>query len=321
MNGLHHALEPAGPQAAQIADLWWLTLAICAAVFVAVLVALFMALRRGRRADDSTSPDLSPLAHSEPGPRRTVAAATAVSAVLLLVLLVASAATDRNLLRLPLQDALNLQVTAHQWWWDVRYDDPDPSRQFSTANEIYVPVGRPVVVTLRSSDVIHSFWVPSLHGKKDLIPGVEATIQFRADKAGTYRGVCAEFCGLQHAFMAFTVNAVEADEFARWTQAQRRTAAEPGDEAARRGRDLFMTGTCMMCHAVQGTTAQGRTGPDLTHVASRPMIAAGRLANTPDNMLAWISDPQRHKPGVNMPAHPLPERDLQALVAYMGTLR
>jgi cytochrome c oxidase subunit 2 len=229
--------------------------------------------------------------------------------------------TDRALAHLPLQDALPIRVTAHQWWWEVLYDDPQPGRIFSTANEIHVPVGRPVVVTLLADDVIHSFWVPSLHGKKDLIPGRTNVIEFRADQPGTYRGFCAEFCGLQHAFMSFDVVAMPPQEFDAWAQHQREPAPEPADASARRGRELFLSGSCMLCHAVHGTPANARKAPDLTHVATRERLAAGRIPNTPQDLAAWIADPQKIKPGVNMPAHPLPPDDLQALVAYLGTLK
>jgi len=252
---------------------------------------------------------------------RWVTAAVAVSSILLIGLLVASVATDRALAQLPLVDAVNIHVTAHQWWWEVTYDDAQPERMFTTANEIHVPVGRPVLVTLHSDDVIHSFWVPSLHGKKDLIPGRIATIRFRADQAGRYHGQCAEYCGLQHAFMAFEVVAVPPEQFETWAQAQRKPADEPTDAAAQRGRDLFLSGSCMLCHAIQGTTAGARKAPDLTHVASRARIAAGRLPNTPEDLARWIADPHKAKPGVNMPAHLLSNDDLQALVAYLGTLR
>jgi cytochrome c oxidase subunit 2 len=319
MNGLHNALDAAGPQSAHIAGLWWFTLALCGVVFVLVLAAFAWALRRAPRADESTP------ARSE-GPdskrvRLTIAGAVGISAIGLFALLVASVTTDRALAHLPVQDALHVEVVAHQWWWDIHYDDKDVSKMFGTANELHIPVGRPVIVTLKSDDVIHSFWVPSLHGKKDLIPGRTSTIELRADRAGTYRGQCAEFCGLQHAFMAFLVVATPSDEFEQWADAQRATPPESSDAAVVRGKELFLSGSCMLCHAVQGTDAAARKAPDLTHVASRATLAAGTLANTPENMSRWIADPQAIKPGVNMPAHPLPQADLAALVAYMETLR
>jgi len=316
-----HVLRPAGPQAESIADLWNLTLAICTFVLTAVVAVTLIAVARRRRAESTTPPDVASLDRSEARARAIVTGAVGVTVVLLAVLLVASVLTDRALARMPLQDGLHIEVTGKQWWWDVRYDDPDPSRVFNTANEIHVPVGRPVVLTLKSPDVIHSFWVPSLHGKKDLIPGQTVTFTLRADVAGVYRGQCAEFCGYQHARMGLLVIADPPETFASWAEAQRQPAAPPVDEQARRGHDVFMTTTCAMCHAIAGTTAGGRAGPDLTHVASRTTLAALTLPNTAGHLAAWIDDPQAFKPGTNMPAHALDGQDRNALVAYLGTLR
>jgi cytochrome c oxidase subunit II len=317
---IHDVLKPAGVQAAHIADLWWLTFWVSLAVFVAILAALAWGLWRAPRGTAESAPE----APSHEADKRTgwrIVTAVGVSTGLLLWLLTASILTDRALASLPRNDALNLRITAHQWWWDVTYDDPKPDRVFNTANEIFIPVGRPVIATLYSNDVIHSFWVPNLHGKKDLIPGRTSTIQFRADQAGEYRGECAEFCGLQHAFMAFRVVALAPAEYDAWAESQRKPAAEPNDDAAKRGRELFLSGSCMLCHAVQGTSANARKGPDLTHVASRTRLAAGRLPNTRDEMARWIADPQKIKPGVNMPAHPLKDEDLHALVSYLASLK
>ena len=316
-----HALHPAGVQAAHIAQLWWFTVAVCGVVFVAVLAALFVALRRAPRAVEATPPDLTSLHAPEPRVRRPVIGAVVISAAGLLALLVASVATDRALASMSLVDALGIEVVGHQWWWDVHYDDPDPGRTFATANEIHIPVGRPVLLTLKSDDVIHSFWVPNLHGKKDLIPGRTATLQLRADQPGTFRGQCAEFCGAQHAFMAFVVVAEPAEQFEKWAEAQRQPAAEPNDAQQAQGRELFVSGSCMLCHAIHGTAAQGRKAPDLTHVASRATLAAGRLPNDAQHLSAWIADPQKFKPGVNMPPHSIPDEQLRAIVAYLGNLR
>jgi cytochrome c oxidase subunit 2 len=203
----------------------------------------------------------------------------------------------------------------------VRYLDPLPSSSFSTANEIHIPVGQPVELTLRSVDVIHSFWVPNLHGKKDLIPGQVNTLVLQADRPGIFRGQCAEFCGLQHANMALYVVAEPPDEFARWQERQRRPAPEPATDAARRGRDVFMASSCVLCHKIGGTMAGGVAGPDLTHVASRLSLAAGTLPNTRGHRAGWIVDPQMHKPGNNMPPNLLSPGDLQALLSYLDTLR
>lgn len=317
---LQDVLSPAGPQAAHIRDLWHLTLAVCTLVFAAVLAALLVVLWRTPRADAGTAADLAPAPRRERGARRGVAVALAASVLLLLFLIVASVLTDRALAQLSLRDAVRIEVTANQWWWEARYDDDDPSRIFTTANELHIPVGRPVLFTLKSNDVIHSLWVPNLAGKKDLIPGRTATLQLQADTPGLYRGQCAEFCGFQHAFMAFTVQAHAPAEYEAWAEGQRRTAASPTDALALRGRELFLSGTCVMCHTVTGTGASARRGPDLTHLASRQTLAAGTLGNTASDLARWLRDPQQIKPGANMPASNLSADDLRALVAYLRSL-
>jgi cytochrome c oxidase subunit 2 len=250
-----------------------------------------------------------------------VIAAVAVSGALLLMLTGASVMTDRALASLPLGDALHIELTAHQFWWEATYDDPDPSRMFSTANEVHVPVGRAVVFTLQADDVIHSLWVPNLHGKKDLIPGRSATLALRADQAGVYRGQCAEFCGYQHANMALFIVAEPPEDFAHWADHQRESAPSDISAQAQHGRDVFTGGSCALCHAVQGTSASARRAPDLTHVASRMTLAAGTLPNTPAHRAAWVMDPNGSKPGVNMPPLLLSASDMSALLAYLDTLR
>ena len=318
---LHDVLAPFGPQAAHVHGLWQLVLLVCTVVFVAVLAALAIALRRAPRATAATAPDLSAIARPERGSTRGVGAAVGLSTLLLLALIAASVLTDRALAALSTAGALRLEVTAHQWWWEVRYMEPQVSNIFMTANEIHVPVGRPVVVTLKADDVIHSFWVPSLAGKKDLIPGRTSTLQFRADQPGTYRGQCAEFCGLQHALMAFFVVAEPPERYEAWAAAQRSPAPLPSAEAAVRGSRVFQRSSCAMCHAVDGTPAQAVRGPSLSHVAGRATLAAGALPNTPEDLRRWIVDPQAVKPGTNMPATALPPAELNDLVAYLQTLR
>ena len=301
----------AGPQAERIADLWWVTFFVCLAVFAAVLLAFGIALWKGRKGTGSGH-----------GAHVAVASAVGVSTALLLFLIAASVATDRALAKIDAANAVKVEIVGHRWWWEIRYQDADPSRTFSTANELAIPVGRPVELTLKADDVIHSFWVPSLHGKKDLIPGRTATLTLRADKAGTYRGQCAEFCGAQHAKMALYVYALPAGEYEAWAEQQRAPASPPVDAAQQRGHELFVKGTCAMCHAIQGTAASGRKAPDLTHFASRKTIGAGALPNDPQQLASWISDPHAAKPGVNMPAHAFLKREeLAALVAYLGALK
>ena len=317
----HRVLEATGVQAGHILDLWRLVLALCSVVFLAIVAAMLYAVWRRPRADADTAPDLSMVNRNEPAPRRHVTQAAVVAGVLLLLLVAASVLTDRALARMPLQDAINIEVTGHQWWWTVRYRSGTVSEEFETANEIHVPVGRPVIVTLNSDDVIHSLWVPNLAGKKDLIPGRTALLEFRADQPGVYRGQCAEFCGYQHALMGLFVVAEPQDRFDRWTAAQRLTAPPPAGSAAARGKSLFESTACAMCHTVQGTLAQGKHAPDLTHLAGRQTLAAGVLPNTQDSLASWIVDPQRYKPGTNMPTIPMSPQDLQAIVAWLETLK
>ena len=318
----HDALQATGPQSAHIVDLWRVFIWTWSIVFGLILAVLLAVLWRGPRATELAPADLSSTVAPEPRPTRRVTLAVAASSVLLLLLIVASVFTDRALAHLSLRDAVNLEVTGHQWWWTVKYLSKDsPSQNIETANEIHVPVGRPVVVTLKSDDVIHSLWMPNLAGKRDLIPGRTAQLTFQADKPGPYRGQCAEFCGYQHALMALLVVADPPEQYEAWLQAQRQPAAEPTDATAQRGKMLFQSTTCAMCHTVQGTLAQGKHAPDLTHVASRQTLAAGTLPNTREALASWIADPQKHKPGTNMPATPLSPEDLQAIVAYLGGLR
>lgn len=321
IEALHDVRLPGGPQATAVYHLWLVLLVVCTIVFAGVMTALGVALRRAPRADRDTPPRIELVDRREPSVTRVVTLGTAVAVVLLIGLLGASIYTSRALARLPLTEALHIELTAHQWWWEARYDDAEPARIFTTANELHVPVGRPVIVTLRASDVIHSFWVPSLVGKKDLIPGREATVSFRADRAGVYRGQCAEFCGYQHAKMALFVMADPPDAWQRWAEGQRAPAAAPRTEQEARGRALFEEGTCAMCHAVAGTRAGARHAPDLTHVASRSTLAAGAIPNDVAARTAWILDPQQIKPGTNMPPARVSPQDVMAIAAFLGSLR
>jgi cytochrome c oxidase subunit 2 len=311
-------LASAGPQAQHVEALWWLTLGICLVVFVAILAAVAWALLRAPRGDGATPPDISFLGVRERRAELAVGAAVAVSALGLVALILASFVTDRALAGIG-APALQIDLTGHRWWWDARYDDQDKSKIFTTANELHIPVGKPVLLRLKADDVIHSFWVPNLSGKKDMIPGREATITLQADKPGVYRGQCAEFCGVQHAKMALLVIAEE--DYESWAAAQRKPAAEPADAQQKQGRELFVKGRCGMCHAIQGTPANARRAPDLTHFASRKTIGAGAVPNSVGHLAGWILDPHSIKPGVNMPANPMAPEDLHALLAYLESLK
>jgi cytochrome c oxidase subunit 2 len=318
---MQDALQPAGPQAGHIHALWQLMLVTSSVVLVAVVIAVLLMLRRAPRGDPTTPADVDALSRDERGLRRSVGAAIAVSVAGLLVVFGATVVTDRALAQLPLRDGVHITLIGHLWWWEATYDDAEPSNVFSTANELHIPVGRPVVLSLEADDVIHSFWVPNLHGKKDLIPGRTATLALRADAPGIYRGQCAEFCGYQHANMALVVIAESPERYAQWLARSRATAPSPSNDTTRRGQQVFLQSTCAMCHAISGTPANGRRAPDLTHVALRGTLAAGTLRNEPAALAAWILDPQRIKPGSHMPANALSPADMQALVAYLETLQ
>ncbi len=210
----------------------------------------------------------------------------------------------------------DLVVSGHQFWWEVQY----PQAGFTTANEIHIPAGRRMLVRLIGADVIHDFWVPELSRKMDMIPGSPNEIWLLADHPGTYLGTCAEFCGDEHAWMRIRVIAQTSQEFEQWEQSQEQTPPPPTTPQAKHGEQLFRSMSCANCHAVSGVSS-GRVGPDLTHLASRETLAAGRLGNNPVNLEAWIHDPSNFKPGSYMPNASLKPEDLSAMVAYLETLR
>jgi cytochrome c oxidase subunit 2 len=236
-------------------------------------------------------------------------------------LIVIDYVTNRSLAEFRREEHLSIKVIGHQWWWEIVYDDPKPGRQVTTANEIHIPVDEPVKLELLGSDVIHSFWIPSLAGKKDLIPGQQNSLTLLAHRAGTYLGQCAEFCGLQHATMRILVIAHPRAEFDAWQDQQLRAAVQPQDPARQQGLRVFMTKGCVMCHTVRGTLAGAKVAPDLTHVASRRTIAAGRLPTTRGSLAAWIADPQALKPGAKMPRVDLDPDELEAVTAFVEGLR
>ena len=206
---------------------------------------------------------------------------------------------------------LRIEATAHQWWWEFRYSG------VTTANEMHVPVGTVVELELRSEDVIHSFWVPELGGKTDMIPGTINTLRLVARRAGTYQGQCAEFCGVEHAWMRIRVVAESPDDFARWLATQGQPAASAGGD----GERIFLSEVCVSCHVIRGTTAHGTAGPDLTHVGGRATIGAGVLTSDVASMRAWLADPQRYKPGSLMPRVPLSDTELDVLASYLVGLK
>ncbi len=213
-------------------------------------------------------------------------------------------------------DALQVEVVGHQWWWEFRY----PDLGVTTANEMHVPVGRTVQLTLRSADVIHSFWIPRVGGKRDVNPGETTGLWFTVDSAGRYTGQCAEFCGTSHALMGMSLVAEEPDDFRAWVENQRAPADTPRTELQRAGKQAFMESACLGCHTIRGTMARATTGPDLTHVASRKRIAAGVLPNDSAGMARWLKHPQVVKPDNRMQIRELDERTIRELVAYLQSL-
>jgi cytochrome c oxidase subunit 2 len=310
-----NALVAAGPLSAEIAQLFWFFVGVATFVYVVVLGFLVFALRR-REGARAALPD-SPAARRAV---RAIAISVGVTSVILVVLAVSDFLSNRVIAATP-QDPLRVRVTAHQWWWELEYVDADPTRRVRTANELHLPVGRPVLLEMTADDVIHSFWAPELNGKKDLLPGYTTTLTLVAARAGDYTAECAEFCGFQHANMRIAIVAHDADEFGRWYDAQLQPGAEPASPDLLRGRDVLLGSTCVMCHNITGTDASGVTGPDLTHVGSRRWIGAGALPNDAARLSAWVSDPQAIKPGTHMPATRLEGKDLTALSNYLASLK
>jgi cytochrome c oxidase subunit 2 len=317
--GDQSALDPAGPQAGRIGGLWWSYFTVCAVVYVIVVGMIVGAIVRKARARRlppiKTPPDLQ-----ERRLERTVIGAVAVTVVTLFVLMIGDFVVGRKSHAMAGTEDLTIRVTGHQWWWEVQYQDRTPSNMVTTANEIHIPVGKVVQFELKASDVIHSFWVPNLHGKRDMIPGQTSRTFLKADRPGTFRGKCAEFCGLQHAFMRLVVVAEPEEQFRAWLDAQRQSAAGPTTEGQRRGLQVFLKTTCVFCHAIQGTPSQSRFGPDLTHVGGR-MLIGGVLPNVRGHLAGWVVDPQRIKPGVRMPPNPVRPDEVGPLLDYLESLK
>ncbi|MGN6489863.1 MAG: cytochrome c oxidase subunit II [Devosia sp.] len=310
------ALDPKGPEAGAVSWLIWSFTGLCAVIWLLVTLFLIASILRRQR------PRTEPLALNAPAERQTgvvIGTLVMLTGLIVVGLTVLSYAAQQQLFA-P-RDALTIQVIGHQWWWELRYPDPDPSRTIVTANEVHVPVGKTVRLQLTSNDVIHSFWVPSLMGKADLIPGRTNELAFTAQKAGAYNGQCAEFCGLEHTYMGLKVVADEPADFENWKASQVAAAAQPATDTQQQGLSVFLLNPCMSCHSIRGTPAGGTLGPDLTHLASRQTIAAGRAPLTRGHLAAWITDPQAMKPGVNMPTVPIPSEQLDPLLDYLMALR
>lgn len=318
-------IDPGGPLAGRTAGLWWFFFWLLTAIFFAVLALTLWTLTRRHRGIEQESLEVThlPSEQTESKLTRVVAVATIATVVILFILLIGSVVAGKANADLGsrAKNAMVIDLTGNQWWWQVRYDNPDPRRIVTTANEIHIPIGRPVEIMGRSNDVIHSFWVPNLHGKRDLIPNYPTTIFFEADEPGVYWGQCAEFCGFEHAKMRFMVKAESEDDFNAWYAAAQQPSGSPANDSEARGQQIFLTSVCTQCHTISGTPASGRVGPNLTHVASKPFIASGSLVNNRENLTNWISDPQAIKPGIRMPMNTYSQEDLNALADYIQSLK
>jgi cytochrome c oxidase subunit II len=301
--GSPSTLDTHGSSAKDIAGTWWLMFGLAVFVYVVVAGFILVAVVRGRHGARSSR--ISDNAFIWIG-------GIIVPALILIVLGVVTIDTGRAL-RQPSRDPLVVDVSAKQWWWAVTY----PQQRVTTANEIHLPVGEPIEVRLTSDNVLHSFWVPELAGKMDAIPGQVNTLRFTIEKAGTYLGLCGEFCGLQHANMHFQVIAQSPADFAAWATQQAQPEGDSSSDLQEQGEVVFLRSSCAGCHTVRGTPAMGTRGPDLTHLATRQTLGAVTIENTESNLGRWITDAGSIKPGVLMPPGLLTKQELQAVLAYL----
>jgi cytochrome c oxidase subunit 2 len=303
--GTQNALAPKSHQSRDIASLfWWMTGGAFAGIGIVVALLLIAWKRRNRRGIGSDTDG------DKPGERFAWFVVVGAGVAFPVVVIGETEAPAQG------ATSLTIQVTGHQWWWQVRY----PGTTAVTANEIHIPVRTPIRIEVRTADVIHSFWVPQLNRKIDTIPGRQSSIELYADAVGRYRGQCSEFCGLQHAHMGIYVFAQPVAAFHRWLAAEARPAAAPSTMRARAGQQVFLSGPCASCHAIRGTSASGQVGPDLTHVASRTTLAALTIPNTPAELRRWILDNQQIKPGNRMPDIQLSAPRMRQLLAYLEGL-
>jgi cytochrome c oxidase subunit II len=309
------ALRADGLMSARILPLTWGLLFVSAAVVVIiaalVLVGVLLRGRTGAVAE-------APLVGGEP--HGWVSIGVVLSTVVLAALVVWTSFTMAKIANPPSAPALSIEVIGHQWWWEFVYLNDDPSKIFTTANEVHIPVGKPVRFALDGADVIHTFWVPSLGGKTQMIPGQTNLTWLEADRPGVYRGQCSQYCGEQHAHMILEVFADRPDAFETWRQSQLRAASAPSSDETRLGEQRFIE-RCGACHTVRGTRAAGRVGPDLTHLMSRTTIAAGLLPNNPGFLSGWIASPQALKPDALMPDPELSGHDLAGIRSFLLTLK
>ncbi len=300
-------LQPHGPKSGWVSWVWWALFGVAAFVCVVVIGMATLAAVYRRKA--------TKIDHGN-GHRFVLIFGVAIPAVVFAWVFAMSVTGIATNGQPPSPTKLKIRVIGHQWWWEARY----PGSGAVTANEIHIPVGTPVELQLRTADVIHSFWVPELMPKMDLLPKRVNQTWIKADKVGSYEGECAEYCGIQHAHMHFTVVADPPAKFRAWLQRIRQPAAAPTGALEKHGKEVFTSFTCATCHTIRGTTADGKVGPDLTHVGSRKQLAAGAIPNDFGHMSGWVANSQTIKPGNKMPPQPLSPHDLRAVVAYLQSL-
>ena len=301
-------LEPVGPIAEEADRLWNITFTIAAVVFVIVQALLIYAIVRFRAKPGREAAQFH-------GNTKVEVVLTVIPALILAGLAVPTVQSIFDLAE-EQEGSLQVRVVARQFWWEYQYED----EAIFTANELHIPTDQPVFLTLEGDDVIHSFWVPKLAGKQDVVPGRINTLRLEADEPGVYKGQCTEYCGLSHANMRLVVYADTREDFDQWVRDQQQPAADPTDSLAQQGQELFLEGSCINCHAIEGTDAQARLGPDLTHFASRDTFAGALFETNEQNLAAWLENPPGVKPGAKMPDYGLSSEEIDQLVAYLMSL-
>jgi cytochrome c oxidase subunit 2 len=305
------ALNPQSPHARAIFNLGVITAIVLAVIFAVVVgIVVYALLRFPRWTEGAPDPEQGA------GNKRIEILWTAIPLLIVATLFVLTART-MGISDPPAPPNPDIVVIGHQWWWEARYT----ASGAVVANEIHIPIGKPLALKLDAADVLHEFWVPQLARKMTTVPGHPNHIWIQADKPGTYLGVCSEFCGTQHAWMHFLIIAEPQNEFKKWEQAQVVAASPPTSESARKGLASFERMTCVNCHAIKGMVASAQIGPDLTHFASRKQLGAGIAHNTPENLRRWLRDPQQMKIGVKMPDFKFTDEEVAQLADYIETLK
>jgi cytochrome c oxidase subunit II len=304
LNNIQSAFHPVSSASRDIKDLTWYLIIMCTVVFIATMLLLITGLKKKGSAQGNSFILWSGLY---------------IPAIILLGTLFYSLKSSLSIRQMNQQeDVLLIRFTGHQFWWEVHY----PEFNITDANEIYVPVGKTIRLELKSQDVIHSFWIPNVHGKMDMLPEMKTYLTFQVDKPGKYRGQCAEFCGPQHALMAYWLVALPVEEFEQWVAQRQKSNLTTLSATQEQGKEIYFRESCHTCHAIKGTSFAGRSGPDLTHLASRLTLAAGSLPNNRENLGQWILHSQKIKPVNRMPEYPyLTKDDLEVLLDYLMTLK